>query len=47
MNHNAMTFDIEADLWADPLPLHMYMKTEIDLEIGEVQVSEFSARSIR
>jgi len=47
MNHNAMTFDIEADLWADPVPLHMYMKTEIDLEIGDVNVSEYSGRSSR
>ncbi len=45
MNHNAMTFDIEADLWADPVPLHMYMKTEIDLEIGDVNVTEYSGRS--
>jgi len=44
MNHNAMTFDIEADLWADPMPLHMYMKTEIDLEIGDVSVTEYSGR---
>lgn len=47
MNHNAMTFDVEADLWADPVPLHMYMKTEIDLEIGDVKVTEFSGRSVR
>ena len=47
MNHNAMTFDVEADLWADPVPLHMYMKTEIDLEIGDVNVTEYSGRSAR
>ena len=47
MNHNAMTFDVEADLWADPVPLHMYMKTEIDLEIGDVNVTEYSGRSVR
>lgn len=44
MNHNAMTFDIEGELWADPVPLHMYMKTEIDLEIGDVSVTEYSGR---
>ncbi|RLJ22293.1 type VI secretion system baseplate subunit TssE [bacterium endosymbiont of Escarpia laminata] len=42
MNHNAMTFDIEAELWAEPVPLHMYMKTEIDLEVGSVTVSDYS-----
>lgn len=44
LNHNAMTFDIEGELWAQPLPLHMYMKTEIDLEIGQVTVSDYSGK---
>ncbi|KRT56438.1 type VI secretion system baseplate subunit TssE [endosymbiont of Ridgeia piscesae] len=44
MSHNAMTFDIEGELWAEPVPLHMYMKTEIDLEIGSVTVSDYSDR---
>ncbi|MES9884680.1 MAG: type VI secretion system baseplate subunit TssE [Sedimenticola sp.] len=44
MNHNAMTFDIEGELWAQPVPLHMFMKTEIDLEIGQVTVSDYSGR---
>jgi type VI secretion system protein ImpF len=40
MNHNAMTFIIEGELWAQPVPLRMYLKTEIDLDIGEVRVTE-------
>ncbi|MEJ1354416.1 MAG: type VI secretion system baseplate subunit TssE [Candidatus Sedimenticola sp. (ex Thyasira tokunagai)] len=44
MNHNAMTFDIEGELWAQPVPLHMFMKTEIDLEVGQVTVSDYSGR---
>ena len=44
MNHNAMTFHIEGELWAQPVPLHMFMKTEIDLEIGQVTVSDYSGR---
>jgi type VI secretion system protein ImpF len=44
MNHNAMTFHIEGELWAQPVPLHMFMKTEIDLEIGQVTVSEYTGR---
>lgn len=43
MNHNAMTFEIQGDLWAQPVPLHMYLRTELDLEIGTVKVSEFAA----
>lgn len=42
MNHNAMTFIIEGELWAQPVPLQMYMKTEIDLEMGDVTVSDYS-----
>jgi type VI secretion system protein ImpF len=40
MSHNAMRFDIEAELWAQPLPLRLFLRTEIDLESGSVQVSE-------
>ncbi len=42
MNHNAMTFGIEAELWALPVPLHVYLKTELDLEAGNVQVYDYS-----
>ena len=40
MNHNAMAFDIEAELWAQPLPLRLFLRTEIDLETGGVSVSD-------
>jgi type VI secretion system protein ImpF len=39
MGHNAMTFLIEGELWAQPVPLRLYLKTEIDLDIGDVRVS--------
>jgi len=42
MNHNAMTFLIEGELWAQPVPLRMYLKTEIDLDIGDVQIVEYA-----
>lgn len=38
MNHNAMTFDIEGDLWAQPLPLRLYLRTELDLETGNMDI---------
>ena len=44
MSHNALTFEIEGELWAQPLPLQLYLKTEIDLESGQVQIQE-STRS--
>lgn len=43
MNHNALTFTIEADLWSQPLPLRLYMRTDVDLEAGSVQVTETTA----
>jgi type VI secretion system protein ImpF len=40
MTHNAMTFTIEAELWAQPLPLRLFFKTDIDLETGAATVEE-------
>jgi type VI secretion system protein ImpF len=40
MNNNAMLFDIEAELWAQPLPLRLFLRTEIDLANGGVSVSD-------
>jgi len=42
MNHNAMTFNIEGQLWAQPAPLHILLRTELDLEAGDVVVNESS-----
>jgi type VI secretion system protein ImpF len=43
MTHNALSFQIEAELWAQPLPLRLFLRTEIDLEAGSAQVSEAGA----
>jgi type VI secretion system protein ImpF len=40
IQHNAMAFQIEAELWAQPLPLRLYLRTQLDLETGDVQISE-------
>lgn len=40
MNHNALVFEIEGELWAQPIPLEMLLKTEIDLETGDIAVTE-------
>lgn len=40
MSHNAMAFLIEAELWAQPLPLRLFLKTDLDLETGKVFVTE-------
>jgi type VI secretion system protein ImpF len=38
MEHNAMAFDIEGELWAQPMPLQLFLRTEVDLELGDVRV---------
>lgn len=40
MSHQAMCFKIEGDLWAQPLPIHLYIRSDLDLETGEVTVKE-------
>jgi type VI secretion system protein ImpF len=43
MSHNALRFDIEGELWGQPMPQQLYLKTEVDLESGTVSVSEKTA----
>lgn len=40
MNYKAMCFKIEGDLWAQPLPIHLYIRSDLDLETGEVTVKD-------
>ena len=42
---NRLTFEIEADLWAQPYPERLYLKTEFDLERGSIVLAETTARS--
>jgi len=43
MSKNAIEFEIEADLWAQPLPQHLYFQTEVDLDTGTYDVADRSA----
>lgn len=45
MTANAIRFDIEGELWGNPLPQRLYLKTNVDLESGEIQVSETASPS--
>jgi len=40
MNNQALSFDIEANLWARPLPLHLYLRTEINKITGDVNLRD-------
>lgn len=44
MSQNAMSFIVEAELWSQPIPLQLYLRTEIDLEDGDVSVRELTGR---
>ena len=35
---SVLSFEIHADLWANPVPEHLFIKTEIDLETGHCQI---------
>ena len=36
--HNTVIFEIEGELWSQPLPERLYLKTILDLELGNVEV---------
>lgn len=40
MTHNAVTFAIEAQLWALPTPIRLLLQTELDLETGMTRVAD-------
>jgi len=40
-DHNAVIFEIEGQLWAEPQPLHLHLRTEFELESGDVSVYDF------
>lgn len=45
LEHNKLGFEIEADMWAQPYPERLFLKTELDLERGAVSLFEAGARS--
>ena len=43
-HHNVIGVDIQGHLWAQPVPLELMLRTEIDLETGKVQILDLAAR---
>lgn len=41
---NQIVFEVSGELWGQPLPERLYLKTELDLEIGEIKVYDADAR---
>lgn len=42
--HNVISFRMEAQLWSQPIPLEIYMRTDMDLESGQTRVVESGGR---
>jgi type VI secretion system protein ImpF len=42
---NQIVFEVHGELWGQPLPERLYLKTELDLEIGEIKVFDFESRA--
>jgi len=43
-NPNQVSFEVHGELWGQPLPERLYLKTELDLEIGEIKVFDVDSR---
>lgn len=39
-HHNVIGVEIRSELWAQPVPLELLVRTEIDLETGKVQIAD-------
>ena len=40
--HNVIEFEIRGHLWAQPVPLEILLRTQLDLEAGQVEVRDTS-----
>ena len=40
--HNVLGIQIQGQLWAQPVPLELLIRTEIDLETGKVQIADLA-----
>lgn len=47
IEHNRLALEVEGELWGQPGPQRLYLKTEVDLESGDVTVSESSGPETR
>jgi type VI secretion system protein ImpF len=45
-HHNVVGIEIQGQLWAQPVPLELLVRTEIDLETGKVEISDLGASRV-
>jgi len=41
--HNVIEFEIRGELWSHPVPLEVLLRTQLDLEAGQVEVRDAAA----
>ncbi len=41
-HHNVVSMQIRGDLWAQPVPLELLLRTNVDLETGEVEIQDLT-----
>jgi type VI secretion system protein ImpF len=41
-NHNVIGVEISGQLWSQPIPIDLLVRTEIDLETGQVEVADLA-----
>lgn len=41
MSGNTLSIEISGDLWAQPLPLQLFLKTDVDIENGNMTISQW------
>jgi type VI secretion system protein ImpF len=44
---NQVLFEIHGELWGQPMPERLYLKTELDLEIGEIRLFDVDTGAAR
>lgn len=40
MDQKSLAFDIRSEMWAQPIPMRLYLKTRVDLESGRAELTE-------
>jgi len=45
-HHNVVGVEIRGNLWAQPVPIEFLVRTEIDLETGNVQVTDLNSAQV-
>jgi type VI secretion system protein ImpF len=44
--HNVIEFEIRGFLWAQPVPLELLLRTQLDLEVGQVVIRDASGATV-